>query len=255
MGNIDYDKKACVFNIQRYSIHDGPGIRTIVFIKGCPLRCKWCFNPESQDPRPTKDFGSMMSVADVYKQIKKDEVIYRRSGGGITFSGGEALTQPDFVEELIKVCNANGWTTAVETEGYISERTITRIIPKLDYVLLDIKAIPEDVHRRGTGVSNHRILKNALLINQLAKNVVVRVPVIPTFNYSKKQINYICEFSKYLNNVNTLHLLPYMTVGRKKYKKLGRKYEMGDIAPLSEDDLLPLKEIVEEHGFNCVLGG
>ncbi|AUJ32732.1 MAG: glycyl-radical enzyme activating protein [Liquorilactobacillus nagelii] len=255
MENIDYDKKACVFNIQRYSIHDGPGIRTIVFIKGCPLRCKWCFNPESQDPHPNKDFGEIMSVADVYEQIKKDEVIYRRSGGGVTFSGGEALTQPDFVEELIKVCHLNGWTTTVETEGYVSENTITRIIPQLDYVLLDIKAIPEDIHRQGTGVSNHRILRNALLINKLAKNLVIRVPVIPTFNYSKQQIKYICEFSKYLDNVKALHLLPYMTVGRKKYKKLGRKYEMGDTAPLSTDDLLPLKKIVEGYGFECILGG
>ncbi|MFX3616145.1 MAG: glycyl-radical enzyme activating protein [Sporolactobacillus sp.] len=255
MKTIDYEKEACVFNIQRYSIHDGPGIRTIIFLKGCPLRCKWCFNPESQNPKPTKDFGEMMTVREVVKQIGRDQVTYRRSNGGITFSGGEALTHPDFVEEIIKVCQMNGWTTAVETEAFVNENTIRRIIPQLDYVLLDIKAIPKDVHLEGTGVDNTLILKNALIINELAKNVVVRVPVIPGFNYSEKQINYICKFTKYLDRVHQIHLLPYMTVGRNKYEILGRTYEMGDTQPLSTEDLLPLKELVEGNGFKCQIGG
>ncbi|MCO7124433.1 glycyl-radical enzyme activating protein [Sporolactobacillus shoreicorticis] len=255
METIDYEKKACVFNIQRYSIHDGPGIRTIIFMKGCPLRCKWCFNPESQSYKPMKDFGTMMSVQDVFDEIKKDQGAYRRSGGGITFSGGEALTHPDFVEEVIKVCRMSGWTTAVETEAYVPEKTIHRLVPQLDYVLLDIKAIPSDLHKEGTGVTNELILQNALIINEIAKNVVVRVPVIPTFNYSEKQINYICRFAKHMNHVETIHLLPYTDFGKSKYKMLDRTYELEGIKPLSADDLLPLRELVEGHGFKCVIGG
>ncbi|MCR4743762.1 MAG: glycyl-radical enzyme activating protein [Lachnospiraceae bacterium] len=253
--DIDYEKKACVFNIQRFSVHDGPGIRTIVFIKGCPLRCKWCFNPESQNPDPEAGYGEMMTVGQVYEEIKKDQVTYRRSGGGITFSGGEALTQPDFLEEIIHLCQLNGWNTAIETTACVSEDIIRRIIPQLDYVMMDLKAIPSDVHKAGTGVSNEKILEHAMLVNSLAKNLVVRVPVVPGFNYSEEQILYIAKFSKYLDKVDTIHLLPYMTMGKKKYELLGRTYELGDTEPLHEEDLEGLKEIVINNGFNCVIGG
>lgn len=253
--DIDFEKQACVFNIQRFSIHDGPGIRTIVFLKGCPLKCKWCFNPESQSPKPTPDFGEYMTVKEVYEQIRKDSVTYRRSGGGVTFSGGEALMHPDFLEEVIKVCQMNGWNTAIETTAYASEAIIRRIIPLIDHVLLDIKAIPEDVHREGTGVANQRILKNALIINDIAKNVTVRVPVVPNFNYAEKQIHYICKFVKHMNRVSTIHLLPYTNFGESKYKMLNRDYELSGIPPLKQEQLYPLKEIAEGYGLRCVIGG
>lgn len=255
MEQVDYNKEACVFNIQRFSIHDGPGIRTIVFLKGCPLRCKWCFNPESQSSKPVKGFGKTMTVKHVFDEIKKDQITYRRSGGGITFSGGEALMHPDFLEETIKVCQMNGWTTAIETTAFASEEVIRRIIPMFDYILLDIKAIPPDVHKLGTGVNNHLILENALLINELAKNVVVRIPVVPNFNNSEKHINYICTFVKYMNNVSEIHLLPYTNFGESKYSLLNRKYELAGIPPLRTSDLEPLKELVEGHGFTCKIGG
>ena len=253
--DIDFNKQACVFNIQRFSIHDGPGIRTIVFLKGCPLRCKWCFNPESQSPEPTRDFGEYLTVNEVYQELKKDSVTYRRSGGGVTFSGGEALMHPDFLEEVIKICKLNGWNTAIETTAFASEEVIRRIIPQLDYILLDIKAIPEQLHKEQTGVANKRILKNALIINDIAKNVVVRVPVIPNFNFSEKQIHYICQFVNHLSNVNTIHLLPYTNFGESKYKILGRDYELAGIKPLRQDDLYHLREIVEGYGFTCIIGG
>lgn len=255
MEPINYDAKACVFNIQRFSLNDGPGIRTIVFIKGCPLRCRWCFNPESQDPRPTPQFGKIMTVREVFNQVKKEQAIFRRSGGGITFSGGEALTQPDFVEALIRAAHLSGFNTNVETAGYVPEETIRRIIPQLDYVYMDIKAVPADVHKWGTGCNNLPILRNALIASKLAKHMVVRVPVIPTFNYDPKQIEYICRFTEHLHNIDTIHLLPYTTVGVKKYKALNRKYLLEGIKPLSNDDLMPLKKIVESHGFHCILGG
>lgn len=256
MTSINYDATACVFNIQRYSLHDGPGIRTIIFLKGCPLNCKWCFNPESQRPEPTEQYGKMMTVREVYQEIKKDQTSYRRSGGGITFSGGEALTHPEFVEELIKLCQMNGWTTAIETTGYASEQVVRRIFPQLDYVLMDIKALPDDVHKKGTGVSNQRILKHAILANQLAKQLIIRTPVIPTFNFSGEQIQAICDFVlEHLDQVDTLHLLPYETFGVKKYEQLNQPYELAGIPSLTNEDLLPLKQVVEASGLTCVLGG
>ncbi|MFA9557647.1 glycyl-radical enzyme activating protein [Evansella sp. AB-rgal1] len=255
MEQVDYEKQACVFNIQRFSIHDGPGIRTIVFLKGCPLACKWCFNPESQSAKPTKDFGEMMTVKDVYEEIKKDQITYRRSEGGITFSGGEALMYPDFLDQLITVCQMNGWTTAIETTAFANEDIIRRIIPRLDHVLLDIKAIPFDVHIEGTGVKNDGILKNALLINEIAQHVIIRIPVIPNFNFSEKQIHYICEFAKHMSNVSEIHLLPYTNFGKSKYELLNRDFEWKDIEPLRTADLESLKELVEGHGFTCKIGG
>lgn len=255
MREVNLQAKACVFNIQRFSIHDGPGIRTIVFVKGCPLRCKWCFNPESQNALPTEQFGNLMTVEEVYNELKKDQVTYRRSGGGITFSGGEALTQPDFLEEVCHLCQLNGWSTALETTAFASQETIKRIIPLIDHVLLDIKAIPSDIHKNGTGIDNKKILENAFLINELAQDIVIRIPVIPGFNYEEKQIQYICDFAKYLNKVTTIHLLPYTNFGENKYKLLNREYELKDVQPLHKQDLYPLKELVENNGFNCVIGG
>ena len=255
MEQVDYTKQACVFNIQRFSIHDGPGIRTIIFLKGCPLRCKWCFNPESQSTKPTKNFGKMMTVNQVIDEIKKDEITYRRSGGGITFSGGESLMYPEFLKETIKVCQMNGWSTAIETTAFANEEVIRQIIPMLDYILLDIKALPTDLHRLGTGVDNHLILQNALLINELAKNVVIRIPVIPSFNYTEKQINYICAFAKYMSKVTHIHLLPYTNFGINKYELLNREYDLKDIPPLRTEELEPFKELVESHGFICKIGG
>ncbi|MGO2082851.1 glycyl-radical enzyme activating protein [Vagococcus sp.] len=255
MKKVDYENQACVFNIQRFSIHDGPGIRTIVFIKGCPLKCKWCFNPESQNPLPTEHFGQLMTVQEVFNEIKKDQGTYRRSGGGITFSGGEALTQPDFLENLCLACQLGGLTTAIETTGFASKEVIQRIIPLIDHVLLDIKAISDDVHIEGTGVSNRKILENALLINELAQDIVVRIPVVPGFNYDEKQIQDICDFTKKLTKVKTIHLLPYTNFGENKYKLLNREYELADVKPLHKEDLLHLQEIVINNGFNCLIGG
>ncbi|MCR5526202.1 MAG: glycyl-radical enzyme activating protein [Lachnospiraceae bacterium] len=255
MPNIDYNLKGCVFNIQRFSINDGPGIRTIVFLKGCPLRCKWCFNPESQSPEPAQGYGEMMTVEQVTEEIAKDQGHYRRSGGGITFSGGEALMQADFVEQICYVAQAHGWNTAIETTAYASPEAIKKVIPLIDHVMMDIKALPSDLHAEGTGVPNDKILENALLVNSLAKELIIRVPVIPEFNFSEQQIQYICRFVKYLDKVKEIHLLPYNTFGVSKYEELGREYALKNIQPLHAEDLEPLAETVRNFGFRCKIGG
>ncbi|MFN7253170.1 MAG: glycyl-radical enzyme activating protein [Anaerobacillus sp.] len=255
MEKIDYSKKGVVFNIQKFSVHDGPGIRTIVFLKGCPLRCLWCCNPESQDPKPTADFGKEMTVEEVIEELKKDAVHYRRSGGGITISGGEPLMQDSFVIELLKACKVQGWHTAMETTGLANEKVLTDVIPLLDLVLLDVKGIEFDVHEKFTGISSKPLLKNSIVIGNLAKEIAIRIPVIPTFNADEKSIDYICQFVKHINRVSRVHLLPYHNYGENKYEVVGKNYEMKEIPSLSIRDLKDYQSIVEKHGFMCVIGG
>ena len=294
-----------VFDIQRFSVHDGPGIRTIVFLKGCPLRCAWCCNPESQQLKPVLMFkqdqcircescvkscvvcainlenspminrercvscgnctkvcptnaltlkGEKMTVAQVIEELKKDAITYRRSGGGITLSGGEVLVQSAFTIELLKACRAMGWHTAIETTGFASTKTIEKVIPNVDLVLLDIKAINPKIHQQYTGVSNDVILQNAKRISQLAE-VAVRVPVIPKVNAVAEEMSGLCQFVKTLKDVKTIHLLPYHSYGENKYEIMGQDYLFKNMNALSQTVLKSLEQIVIEAGFNCVIGG
>ena len=145
MENV-YDQTGRIFDIQRYSLHDGPGIRTIVFFKGCHLRCRWCCNPESQEygiqamnmNGTTKTVGRDVTVRELMSDLEKDRVYYERSGGGITLSGGECMAQPDFAEALLIACHRYGLTTAIETTAFADRAVVERLIPHVDYVLMDI---------------------------------------------------------------------------------------------------------------------
>ena len=173
------DVKGRIFNIQRFSIHDGPGIRTIVFLKGCPLRCRWCCNPESQDfhvenittAGVTKPVGRDVTVGEVLDEISRDRVYYARSGGGgLTLSGGECLWQPDFSEALLKCAKQKGISTAIETTGYADISVIRRLLPYVDTVLMDIKHINSEKHKQFTSKDNSLILENAKIIAKEASH-------------------------------------------------------------------------------------
>ena len=305
MDTINYRTEGNIFDIQRFSIHDGPGIRTIVFLKGCPLSCLWCSNPESQKLKPAlmyqpmncihcgkcvsackikainpknKEFidrnictscgecvnvcptgaltikGKKMTVEQVIKELKKDAIFYRRSGGGITLSGGEPLVQSVFVKELLKACKAQGWHTAIETTAYANTEVIESVFPYIDLTLMDIKSTNSLLHKKYTGVLNEIIIDNAKLVSKITK-MVVRVPLIPGFNSSEEDILEICNIVKTLNNVNTIHLLPYHTYGENKYDLLGREYLMKDIKSLSNSEIEILQQIIEDQGIKCVIGG
>jgi len=300
---VDYETEGVLFNIQRYSLHDGPGIRTIPFFKGCPLACKWCCNPESQRPGPELLFknrdcircgkclsvcptqalspdnpffvdrtrctqcgdytqvcptgalemkGKRMTVGQVMRELQKEENLFRRSGGGITLSGGEPLAQPEFARELLKACKAKGWHTAIETTGLTSKEVIDEVFPWVDLALTDIKAIHPTVHRENTGVDNRRILENLLRISFITKTVV-RVPVIPGVNDSPEEVRRIAEFAQLMMNVTEIHLLPYHNFGENKYALLGRDYLLRESAV--KVDIGPLKAVVEGLGFTCHTGG
>lgn len=305
MNKVDYEMEGVLFNIQRYSLHDGPGIRTIPFFKGCPLSCKWCSNPESQRPTPELIFkksdcircgkcieackqqalsvsnaffidrerciqcgectqvcptqalemkGKRMTVADVMRELQKEENLYRRSGGGITLSGGEPLAQPAFARELLKACKEKGWHTAIETTGFTTPEVIADVFPYVDLALTDIKAINPAIHLANTGIENSQILENLLRISFLTKTIV-RIPVIPGVNDNPEEIHNIAEFARLMSNVDTLHLLPYHSFGENKYGLLGRIYPMGEAVSIAESKMELLKREVESSGFHCHIGG
>lgn len=252
-----------IFDIQRFSTHDGSGIRTLVFLKGCPLRCRWCCNPESQSYEiqqmtlggNTKTVGRDVTVEEVLKEVLRDRMYYRRSGGGVTLSGGESLTQPDFAVALLTACQENGVHTAIETTGFASPEIIERYLPVLDCVLMDIKHINSEKHQEFTTRPNDRILQNARLIAEKAKRLIIRVPVIPTFNDTETEIGDIAAFAASLPNVREIHLLPYHRMGTDKYTGLGREYTMAHITPPTAEHMELLRRKAESYGLKALIGG
>ncbi len=255
--------KATIFDIQRNSFVDGPGIRTTVFFKGCNLRCKWCHNPESQSAQKQMMFykdkcigcgkcaevcpnhlkncdfcgkcelycpadarkvcGKEYSVDEVFKEIAKDKMFYENSGGGATFSGGECMLQTDFLCKILKKCKENGIHTAVDTAGNVPREYFERVLPYTDMFLYDIKAFSEDLHKQGTGVSNKLILENLLWLSGKC-DIIVRIPVIGGFNDDKAELEKIAEFLKHIK-CEKVELLPYHVMGEHKYDALGMEHK------------------------------
>ncbi len=260
-----YDQIGRIFDIQRFSIHDGPGIRTIVFLKGCYLRCRWCCNPESQEygiqqltmNGTTKTVGQDISVRELMEELSKDRQYYLRSGGGITLSGGEAMAQPDFAEALLRACHDYGLTTAIETTAFAPREVVARLVPHIDYVLMDIKHMDSEKHKAFTTQPNEQILENARYIAEHANSLTIRVPVVPGFNDTPAEIAAIARFANTLYNVRELHLLPYHRLGQDKYAGIGREYTLTEILPPTNDHMLSLKSAAEEatSGLRVQIGG
>ena len=264
MENSILETTGRIFNVQRFSIHDGPGIRTIIFLKGCPLRCRWCCNPESQEWKQetmvtagvSKSVGRDVTVREVMDEILRDRVYYNRSGGGgMTLSGGECLWQPDFSEALLRAAKEYGISTAIETTGYAEMDVIRRLLPYVDTVLMDIKHTDPVKHKEFTTRDNKLILENAVHIARESKNLIIRTPVIPTFNSSPDEIRSIAEFAKSLYGVKEMHLLPYHRIGSDKYAGLGRAYTMAHVSPPTREQMEALLEVVNATGLMGSIGG
>lgn len=255
--------KGRIFDIQRFSVHDGGGIRTIVFLKGCPLRCKWCCNPEGQHydiekmtlGGKEKIVGRDVTVGEIIDVIERDRVYYRRSGGGLTLSGGECLAQPDFAVALLKAAKERGINTAIESTGFADFSVISRYLPYLDLYLMDIKHMNSAKHKEFTSQPNEKILENARKITNAGTRLIVRTPVIPTFNDTKEEIAAIAEFARSLRGVKEMHILPYHRIGMDKYKGLGREYSLMGIEPPSKELMNELLEVVESYGLKGQIGG
>jgi len=252
--------KATIFDIERSSFVDGPGIRTTVFFKGCNLRCEWCHNPESQSkskqilfyrdkctgcgkcksvcpyhfeqcdfcgrcalycPNDARKIcGKEYTVEEVLSEILKDKAYYGESGG-VTFSGGECMLQIDFLKAILEKCKANGVHTAVDTAGNVPWEYFEKILPYTDLFLYDVKCISEDLHKDGTGVSNRLILENLQKLSDKNAEIIVRVPVIPEFNGNGYEMQKIADYLKDLR-IKKVELLPYHAMGEHKWAALGK---------------------------------
>ena len=259
------DTTGRIFDIQRYSVHDGIGIRTIVFLKGCLLRCRWCCNPESQEyaiqeMRQTdgkiKIVGQDVTVREVMKTVEQDRIYYRRSGGGLTLSGGESLLQYEFARDLLHAAKDQGFSTAMESMAGVSYDKIEEALPYLDTYLMDIKHMNGDKHREFCGRDNALMLQNAWKVASSGKcELVIRTPVIPTFNDTVPEIRAIAEFAAKLPGVEQMHILPYHRLGYDKYVGLGREYLMGNVEPPSREKMMELRDEVMKTGLRCMIGG
>lgn len=254
-----------IFDIQRYSIHDGYGIRTIVFLKGCVLRCRWCCNPESQNyavetmivQGEEKVIGEDVTVGHVMEIVEKDRPYYNRTGGGLTLSGGESLCQPDFARDLLHAAKDVGISTAMESMACAKYEVIEQILPWLDQYLMDIKHMNPEKHKEFTGRSNELMLENARRVAASGQTELsIRVPVIPGFNDTVEEIRAIAEYTRQIGNVRRMHLLPYHRLGQDKYEGLGRPYLMGDVEPPTNEHMQRLLAAAEEASrIDCQIGG
>ena len=301
-----------VFNIQRYQIHDGPGIRTIVFLKGCQLGCFWCSNPEGKN----KDFnlyylrsrcklcgscveicpqnanamtedriiinreicqkcgkcvdnclysareikGQIMTVDQIVKEVEKDRSFYFTSGGGVTIGGGEPLFQAEFTKNILRKCKNRGIHTAIETSGCGPWKDLEEILPYTDWIFYDIKIFDTRKHKKYTGVSNELILDNAMKLSAAIRkreiHLIVRIPVVPGVNNSKKNIIQTAEFvKKHMPLAAEIEILKYHSLALGKYEALGEEYLLANAVQPSEEEMLEIKESIAKLGLNCTYEG
>ncbi|MGQ1908302.1 glycyl-radical enzyme activating protein [Marinifilum sp. RC60d5] len=260
-----------VFDIKRYAVHDGPGIRTTIFLKGCPLRCLWCHNPESFSPK-IEEFNQTNRLAEksvttrvkigkeyttnqLVKEIEKDQLFFDQSQGGVTFSGGEPLLQLDFLEVMLKECKQMDIHTVVDTSGFAPKENLQRISENVDLFLFDLKQMNDKDHRQLTGVSNQQILDNLSYLIEQKTNLIIRFPMIPGFNDSKVNVMKMIEFLTNLTSQAEIHILPYHRIGKDKYARFNKENRMPEIPSMKEEDTVWAKELFEQAGFKVSIGG
>jgi len=304
------DRKAVigrVFEIERYAINDGPGIRTLVFLKGCNLRCVWCSNPESQNHLPQLVYykkkclgcgncvsvcesdalslthggiemrrdlcnrcgecasicnaqalvllGRTMTTEEVLAEVLKDEPFYRKSGGGVTFSGGEPMEQSDFLLSAAMLCKENNINTAVETCGSVAWEIFEKVMPAIDLFLYDIKEMDPERHSEYTGVPNGLILENFVRLAESGKRIVVRIPVVPGHNDRDDNIEKIIDFLHENVPGTRVDLLAYHRLGKTKYARLGLRYALGAVDPPPPSRMWELERCFTCAGFKVSMGG
>ena len=264
--------KALIFDIKRFAIHDGPGIRTTVFFKGCPLSCLWCHNPESKRCYPEdyiknekigdKTFKIKKTVGKYYSEdtlmieVLKDKAFYEELGGGITCSGGEPLYQYKFLKSFLKLCKENGLHTVVDTSGYASWDTIKQLLPYTDLFLYDIKHLDNLSHQKYTGIENTLILQNLKNLINSRSEVVARFPLIPGINNDTHHLLKIKDFLKSLKSryFHKVHVLPYHKTGNGKY----RKFNLTNYTPFLDPTSVEIEkasDILKESNFQVSIGG
>ncbi|MDL2264437.1 glycyl-radical enzyme activating protein [Synergistaceae bacterium OttesenSCG-928-I11] len=293
-----------LFNIQKYSLFDGPGIRTVFFFKGCPLSCRWCSNPESQSPAaeiafeervcmgcgrcvatcpnealsadtrgisvdrrkctvclacvegcPTGamlQYGRRYEIDELVAIAAKDSAFYRRSGGGVTLSGGEPLLYPAFAKELLAACRDEALDTAIETCGAVEWNAIAEVAPLIDTFYFDLKHVDDAKHREGTRHGVEPTLSNLRRLATGDANLVVRYPFIPNFNTAPEDVEAIAEWVAENAPGRRVELMPYHRYGEKKYATLDRLYTMEGTTVPSDEEIASAVEVFTHRGIECV---
>ncbi len=236
-----------VLRIEKTSIHDGSGLRSVVFLEGCPLSCKWCSTPESQIRCKSADYGKKMSVAQVVKEIRKDSIFFFHSGGGVTISGGEVLMQPEFASEILKECRYDGMETAIETSLFANYDNIKLLIPHLTSMFIDFKIFDREMHKRYTGVSNDIIKSNLEALQEdFGGDIHIRIPTIPGVNMNEENMKNTADFLKGLKRVKDIELLPYHRLGIESYRKLGIEYELPEVETPDAEEMAEMARYIIE---------
>lgn len=251
-------EKGLIFNIQKFSINDGPGIRSTVFFAGCPLSCRWCSNPESQNrfrdkavaSGDQKLIGREWTVEEVLAEVEKDRDFYEESGGGITLSGGEVLQQHKFAVKLLKEARMRGLHCAAETTGYAVPKVFAEFAENIDLLLFDMKHWDREKHFEKTGVYNDVILENMKRAAEQGIPVIARIPVIPKFNAGLKDAGGMAELLVKLG-IREVHLLPFHQFGEKKYEQLQTEYEMAGVRQLHPENLEKYRQVFEAAGLEA----
>jgi pyruvate formate lyase activating enzyme len=294
--------KGIVFDIQRYSIHDGPGIRTTVFLKGCPLKCLWCSNPESQSQNPEIMFersrctgcgrcvevcphsanlkedggtkllrsschacgecvsacpngarqlaGKEKGIEEILREIERDAVFYKNSGGGVTLSGGEPMSQPEFVGALLKRCKERGLHTVLDSCGHTPLENWDLVVNYVDLILFDLKQMEPATHRTYTGVSNELILASARSLASRGIPLVIRVPFIPGYTDLADNVEATALFVKEIGT-NRVELLPFHRLCISKYQKLDKEWKLDGIPSPAREDLAKVQQCFISYGLTC----
>ncbi|HAS0920970.1 [formate-C-acetyltransferase]-activating enzyme [Enterobacter cloacae] len=271
---------ARIFNIQRYSLNDGAGIRTVVFFKGCPHRCPWCANPESISPKietvrreskclhcapclrdadecPSGAFeriGRDVTLDELEREVMKDDVFFRSSGGGVTLSGGEVLMQAPFATQLLKRLRRYGIHTAIETAG---DAPLSRLLPlarQCDEVLFDLKIMDPEHARSVTAVNLPRVMENLTQLVAEGINVIPRVPLIPGYTLTDANMASVLAFLL-PSGIRQLHLLPFHSYGEPKYRLLGQQWSMREVSSPTADEVAAMRRMAEDKGFHVTIGG
>lgn len=261
-----------IFDIRRFTVHDGPGIRSTVFLKGCPLSCSWCHNPESQSGSPetsTRNLtlggrifreeevsGEWMSTEDVIKEVLKDRVFYDESGGGVTVSGGEPTFQHEFLIKLLSGLKAAGIHLALDTCGYTEWDKLAETMSFADLYLYDLKVMDNELHLRYTGVSNRQILENLERLVLAGKSIIVRIPVIPGINDTDDNFNALRVYLGRLRpGISEVNLLPFHAAAENKYKRFRRANFMQNVKSTPAEHLRERKKELEDDGYKVKIGG
>ena len=248
--------EADIFNLQKFSIHDGPNIRTTVFFKGCHLRCGWCCNPEGLRKGADGDgnCGTKYTMDRLMKELLKDKAFYDYSGGGVTLSGGEFLLQADFAEELCDRLHKESIHVAAETSAAIAAKIFDQMLGKIDLWIIDFKHYDSAAHKAATGVGNEEVLHNIRSVIDRKADYIIRIPVIPGFNDSLEDARCFSRILK-KEKITAVQLMPFHQLGERKYKDLSMQYDFAGVPQTDQENLSEYANILIAQNIDVQIGG